>query len=293
MPAELSYTIQSPLTSSHFPLITIAGLYVYPIKSCRGIALSRARVTPAGLQHDREWMVVTPEGRFLTQRELPRLALVVPALDEGQLTLGAPGIGPLNVSLRGAPDAAQLEVTVWGAKCLARDEGDEAAKWFSTVLGRSVRLVRFDRSRRRPTDPSWSQGLDGEALFSDGFPILVLSQASLDDLNARLPVPPLPVDRFRPNVLIDGCEPYGEDRIATLTSDSVRLRLVKPCTRCSITTVDQLTGTPTGEEPLKTLKTYRWDAQLRGVAFAQNAIVEAGDGATLVVGSALETTPRP
>jgi uncharacterized protein YcbX len=273
-------------------VIKIAGLYVYPIKSCRGIALSRARVTPAGLQHDREWMVVNPEGRFLTQRELPKLAVVVPALDEGQLTLAAPGMASLTVSLREPPQPVQREVTVWGEKCLARDEGEAAAQWFTTVLGRPVRLVRFDRSRRRPTDPDWSEGLDGEALFSDGFPILVLSQASLDDLNSRLPSP-LPVDRFRPNVLIEGCEPYGEDSIATLANDNVRLRLVKPCTRCSITTVDQATGAPTGDEPLKTLKTYRWNAQLRGVAFAQNAIVESGDGATLVVGSVLAATPKP
>jgi uncharacterized protein YcbX len=273
-------------------VITIAGLYVYPIKSCRGIALPRARITPAGLQHDREWMIVTPEGRFLTQRELPKLAVIVPTLDEGQLTVAAPGKASLTVFLRERPAAVRREVTVWGEKCLARDEGDEAAQWFSEALGRAVRLVRFDPSRRRATDPDWSAGLDGESLFSDGFPVLVLSQASLDDLNTRLPAP-LPVDRFRPNVFLGGCEPYEEDRIATLASNGVRLRLVKPCTRCSITTVDQASGTPTGDEPLKTLKTYRWDARLRGVAFAQNAIVEAGDGETLVVGSTLEATPKP
>jgi uncharacterized protein len=271
-------------------VITIAGLFVYPIKSCRGIALPRARVTPAGLQHDREWMVVTPEGRFLTQRESPRLATVVPTLDEGQLTLAAPGVSPLTVWLREKPAARQVEVSVWGDKCLARDEGDEAADWFTRAVGRPVRLVRFDASRRRPTDPEWSQGLDGESMFSDGFPVLVLSRASLDDLNARLPSP-LPVDRFRPNVLLEGCEPYAEDRIATLTCAGIRLRLVKPCTRCSVTTVDQSSGKTTGDEPLRTLKTYRWDAKLRGVAFAQNAIVEAGDGETLVVGSTLEATP--
>jgi uncharacterized protein YcbX len=273
-------------------VITLSALYVYPIKSCRGISLPRAQVTPAGLQYDREWMVVTPDGRFLTQRDAPRLAVVVPALDDDQLMLTAPDMGPLAVPLRPAPGTVQREVTVWKSKCLARDEGDDAAQWFSSVLGRDVRLVRFDRSRRRPTDPDWSQGLDGEALFADGFPILVLSQASLDDLNSRLSVPPLPVDRFRPNLLIDGCEPYGEDHIATLSNGSVRLRLVKPCTRCKVTTVDQNTGTPTGDEPLKTLKTYRWDAKLRGVAFAQNAIVETGDGATLEVGATLESTPR-
>jgi uncharacterized protein YcbX len=268
----------------------IAALYVYPVKSCRGIALSRARLTAAGLQHDREWMVVTPEGRFLTQRELPQLAVVSTSLHDGALGLAAPGRPPFRVCLQPANDTPMREVTVWGEPCLARDEGEAAATWFSDLLGRAVRLVRFDRSRRRPTDPDWSQGLDGEALFSDGFPVLVLSQASLDDLNARLPVA-LPVDRFRPNILLQGCEPYEEDRIGALTLDGVRLRLVKPCARCSVTTVEQATGVVQGDEPLRTLKTYRWDARRRGVLFGQNAIVEAGDGAELAVGDRLAATP--
>jgi len=272
-------------------VITIAGLFVHPVKSCRGIAPSRARVTPAGLEHDREWMVVTPAGRFVTQRELPRLAVIVPALDAGQLTLAAPGMPPLTVPLREPPESARREVTVWRDKCLARDEGDVAAEWFTGVLGRPLRLVRFDRSHRRPTDPDWSADLDGESLFADGFPVLVLSRASLDDLNARLSAP-LPVGRFRPNVLLEGCEPYQEDRIGALTCSGVRLRIVKPCTRCSVTTVDQVSGAVAGEEPLRTLKTYRWDSRLRGIAFGQNAIVESGAGATLAVGDTLVATPR-
>ena len=182
-------------------------------------------------------------------------------------------------------------MVVWREHCLARDEGDDAATWFSTVLGREVRLVRFDPSRPRPTEPEWSQGLDGHALFSDGYPVLVLSRASLDDLNSRLPAPP-PVDRFRTSLLIDGCEPYEEDRIAALTAGDVRLRLVKPCTRCVITTTNQATGQVEGEEPLKTLKTYRFDKKLRGVAFAMNAIVESGAGSWLRVGDVLDATPR-
>ena len=273
-------------------MITLAALYVYPVKSCRGIALERAQVTQAGLKHDREWMVVTPTGRFLTQRELPRLAVVVPQLADGCLRLSAPDVADLEVSVTNAPDdTRQREVVVWGQKCLGRDEGDTAARWFSGVLGRDVRLVRFDPARPRPTEPEWSEGLDGRALFSDGYPLLVLSRASLDDLNARLPAP-LPVDRFRPNVLLDGCEPYGEDRITALESGDVRLRLVKPCTRCVITTTNQSTGVVEGDEPLKTLKTYRFDKKLRGVAFAMNTIVERGDGASLRVGDVLEATLR-
>jgi MOSC domain-containing protein len=271
-------------------VISIAGLYVYPIKSCRGTALQRATLTRAGLLHDREWMVVTPEGRFLTQRDTPALARVTPVLRDGALVVSTPGASDLDLALddRSGPT---VDVTVWGDKCRGVDAGDEAARWFAECLGRPVRLVRFDPASRRATDPEWSDGLDGETRFTDGFPLLVLSQASLDDLNARLPAP-LPVDRFRTSLLLEGCAPYEEDRIGTLAHDGVRLRLVKPCTRCIITTTDQSTGERDGEEPLRTLRTYRWNPQLRGVAFAQNAIVEAGYGTTLEVGMGLEPSYR-
>ncbi len=154
--------------------------------------------------------------------------------------------------------AASVEVTVWRDHVLAIDEGQAAADWFGEHLRRDVRLVRFDDARPRPTDPAWSQGLAGTSAFSDGYPVLVLSRASLDDLNARLPSP-LPVDRFRPNVFLDGCAPYAEDAIRGLESEQMRLRIVKPCTRCIITTTDQATAVPQGDEPLRTLKTYRWD----------------------------------
>ena len=254
-------------------MITIAALFVYPVKSCRGIAVLQARLTPRGLQYDREWMVVSPDGRFLTQREAPRLALVATALRDHHLELSAPGLPPLAVPLQRAGRAASIEVTVWRDRVQAFDEGHEAASWLGEHLRRDVRLVRFDDARRRPTDPAWSQGLDGSSAFADGYPVLVLSRASLDDLNSRLPSP-LPVDRFRPNVYLDGCAPYAEDAIRGLESERMRLRIVKPCTRCVITTTDQATAVPQGEEPLRTLQTYRWDGALRGVTFGQNAIVE-------------------
>jgi hypothetical protein len=269
-------------------VISLAGLFVYPIKSCRGTALTQATLTPAGLEHDREWMVVTAEGRFLTQRELPRLALVVPRLDAQALSIAGPGMDELRVPLDDW-SGARFEVAVWSDTCRALDAGDPAADWFSAFLGRPVRLVRFDGQRR--TDPKWSAGLDGETRFTDGFPLLVLSRASLDDLNARLPEP-LPLDRFRTSLLLDGCEPYAEDRIDELAAGDVRIRLVKPCTRCVITATDQQTAEREGEEPLRTLRTYRWDRQLKGVTFAQNAIVVAGTPAALRVGMTLEATYR-
>lgn len=254
-------------------MITIASLFVYPVKSCRGIAVAQVQLTPRGLQHDREWMVVSPDGRFITQREEPRLALVGTTLQEHHLELSAPGLSKLAVPLQRSAQAASVEVTVWRERVHAFDEGHAAADWLGEHLRRDVRLVRFDDAYPRPTDPAWSRGLPGTSAFADGYPVLVLSHASLDDLNSRLSSP-LPVDRFRPNVCLGGCAPYAEDSIRSLESEHVRLRLVKPCTRCIITTTDQATGVPRGDEPLRTLKAYRWDDALRGVTFGQNAIVE-------------------
>lgn len=263
-------------------MVTLAGLYVYPVKSCRGTPLAQGTLTWSGLLHDREWMVVTPAGRFLTQRELPKLALVSPQLRDGSLVLDAPGMTTLALRLDDR-SGERRQVVVWRDACQGIDAGDDAADWFSKFLGRPVRLVRFDEAQRRTTDPQWSAGIDAETRFTDGFPLLVLSRASLDDLNSRLPHP-LPLDRFRTSLLIDGCEAYAEDRMAALETDGVRIRIVKPCARCVITTTDQSTAERDGEEPLKTLKTYRWDHELKGVVFAQNAVVEAGAGAQLDVG---------
>jgi uncharacterized protein YcbX len=265
-------------------VITIAGLHVYPVKSCRGVAATQALLTAAGLEHDREWMVVTPEGRFVTQRDEPRLALVVAGLDAGALTLSAAGAGGVAVpfDLRGAATA----VTVWRDRCRAFDQGEDAARWLGEFVGRPLRLVRFDDAGRRLSDTAWTGGVAAANRFSDGFALLAISRASLDDLNARLPAP-LPMDRFRPNLVLDGLPPYGEDGLGDLLAATVRLRRVKPCTRCVITTTDQVTGTIAGDEPLRTLKSYRWDAALRGVTFGQNLIVMAGAGAHLRVGQKL------
>jgi hypothetical protein len=156
----------------------------------------------------------------------------------------------------------------------------------SELLGRPLRLVRFDQSRVRLSDLAWTGGLAAPNLFSDGFPLLAIARASLADLNSRLAVP-LPMDRFRPNLVLDGLPPYGEDALGDLIAGALRLRRVKPCTRCSITTTNQGTGAVEGDEPLRTLKSYRWDRALRGVTFGQNLIVVAGAGSRLTVGHPL------
>jgi len=262
-------------------VVTLAALHVYPVKSCRGLALEAARLTAAGLEHDREWMIVGADGRFVTQREEPALARVETRLDGGALTLRAEGAGSVSVALdAGGPP---MDVTVWRDRCRALDQGEEAARWLHRFAGRELRLVRFDPAGRRPSDATWTGDVEAFTRFSDGFALLAISRASLADLNARLERP-LPMDRFRPNLVLDGLPPYGEDALHELVAGAVRLRRVKPCTRCSVTTTDQVSGRVDGPEPLRTLKTYRWDAALRGVTFGQNLVVVAGAGASLRAG---------
>jgi uncharacterized protein YcbX len=270
-------------------MISVAALHVYPVKSCRGIERAAATVAEAGLEHDREWMVVTPDGRFLTQREEPRLALIDTDVDAGRLRLSLPGRGAVDVplDLRGAP----REVVVWRHHCVAHDQGEEAAHWLDEALGRPLRLVRFDPAHRRTSDPAFTGHTPGYSRFADAYALLVVSRASLADLNARLPAP-LPMNRFRPNLVLDGVEPYGEDGIHEIRAGVLTLRLVKACTRCTIPTTDQQTAVRDPAEPLRTLRGYRWDAKLRGVTFGQNAIVVEGAGETLRTGQALAASKQ-
>jgi uncharacterized protein YcbX len=257
--------------------VRIAALYTYPLKSARAIESATATLTSAGLAEDRQWMLASAEGQFLTQRELPRLALVAPQLSDALLVLRAPGSPDL--ALPRTRQGVGCRVRVWKDECAAFDEGDEAAAWLAQVLGRPCRLVRFDASQPRLSDRSWTGALSAENRFSDGFPLLALGSASLEDLNARLAAP-LPVNRFRPNLLLEGLDAYAEDRIDELRHGAVRLKAVKPCTRCIITTTNQESGAREGEEPLRTLKSYRYDESLRGVCFGQNLIIVSGAGQT-------------
>jgi uncharacterized protein YcbX len=264
---------------------TLTDLHVYPVKSCRGIALSSALLGDTGLAGDRHWMLVRPDGRFVTQRVLPRMALVGTALSADALGLTAPDMPSLLVPRDAAGEARA--VTVWKFTGSGIDCGDEAARWCSRFLETPLRLVRFDARVPRECSTEWTGATRAVTEFADGFPILVISRASLAELNGRLPKA-LPMERFRPNVVIDGVAAYDEDRIHELRAGSITLRLVKPCTRCSITTTDQQAGAVDGVEPLATLKTYRNDRALQGVKFGQNAIVVNGAGASLRIGQAFE-----
>jgi uncharacterized protein YcbX len=267
----------------------IAALHYYPVKSARGVELERALLTIAGFENDRRWMLVTNAGRFITQRELPRLALIKPQMSPDALLLTAPQLPQISIPL--SRQGPLRSVTVWRDQVEAFDEGHDVAAWLYAVLGRQCRLVRFDPAYRRLSERAWTGDIEAENRFSDGFPILAVNAASLTDLNSRL-ASPLPMNRFRPNIVLDGLQPYDEDRIDELHGDGVRLKLVKACTRCRITLTDQDTGEVDGEEPLRTLRSYRYDALLHGVCFGQNVIVVEGAGATLRRGQSLEIRRR-
>ncbi len=280
------------------PHARITALNVYPIKSCRGIGLGEARVAPRGLAAeaastsagDREWMIVGADRRFVTQREHPRLALIGTSLAPGALVLSMAGMAPLALSLESRAGTPR-EVTVWNSRVPARDSGDAAARWLSSAIGADVRLVRFDPAHQRRCNPDYAGDSGAHTAFADGYPLLVIAEASLADLNRRLAAKnlrALPMNRFRPNIVLAGLEPYDEDHIDTVVADGVAMKLVKPCTRCQITTTDQDSG-HVGTEPLATLAGYRTDARLGGVTFGMNAIVTAGEGGRLTVGAAAET----
>lgn len=259
----------------------VTGLFVYPVKSCRGIALTVAELGRRGIHYDREWMVVDAGGRFLTQRTLPQMARIATALDGDALHLTAPGLPPLEVPLA-VSDGPRRRVEVWGDICEAIDEGDGAAGWLAAFLGISCRLVRLAPDWVRPVDGRFAPP-GSETGFSDGFSLLLLSEASLADLNGRLQTP-LPMERFRPNLVVAGCAPFAEDRWKSLRIGDIVMHGVKLCSRCKITTTDQTTGTVMGDEPLATLATYRRNA--RGIVFGQN-VVHTAPG-RLALGDAVE-----
>jgi uncharacterized protein YcbX len=268
----------------------LAGIHIYPVKSAAGIACSEAVIGPHGLLHDREWMVVDAAGRFVTQRNEARLALLAVAIADGRLHLSSPaGAGPA-LDLQHEGDLRQVQV--WGASVPAFDAGHAAAQFVSDLLGKALRLVRFDLRHRRLSNQDWTAGLEVPTLFSDGYPMLVLSQASIDDLAARVGHP-VPVQRFRPNLLLGGVAAYAEDGAAEMVLEGARIALTKACTRCVITTIDHVKGVRTGEEPLQTLRRYRHDPALRGVVFGRNAYATAGVGSILHVGDKVQLVPLP
>ena len=248
--------------------IRLTGLNIYPIKSARGIPLDASVVDQFGLQHDRRWMVVDESGVFLSQRSHPRLALVVPSIHDQWLQVDGPGMATLRTPLY-PENTVAARVTVWKDSCSATWVGEPAADWFSQLLGCPCTLVHMADQVVRPANPAFAP-VGTRVSFADAFPFLLISEESLADLNGRLSVP-LPMNRFRPNLVVAGGEPYAEDAWRNVEIGRIRLRVVKPCERCVVTTTDQATA-ERGKEPLRTLATYR---KVNGeVMFGQNAVHE-------------------
>jgi len=268
---------------------TIARLFVYPVKSCAGIEVQQALLTETGLDLDRAWMVVDAQGMFLTQRSLPRMALIRPQLKSDEMVLRAPGMLALHVAIDEVE--VPLSVRVWDDQVKAYDMGAVAAQWFTDFLGRPLRLVRFDPEQKRLSSLRWTGGLEAPNQFSDGYPVLVTSEASVADLNQRLVAAghaPVGVERFRANVVLGGVEAFDEDRLEDIhigTDDGpLVLRPVKPCARCPIPNIDPLSA-ESSPEVGDTLMGFRRDERVGGaITFGMNAIVTEGGDERIVVG---------
>lgn len=249
--------------------LQLSELYIHPVKSLGGIAVAHSAVDRFGLHDDRRWMVVDANDRYVTQRERPHMARIATRLDGERLSLAAPGLPPLSVSP--CADGEPREVTVWDDRVNARDCGEDAAAWLGEALGITCRLVYFPDQGQRQVDLAFAQPGDLTA-FSDGFPLLLISQASLDDLNTRL-AEAVPMRRFRPNLVVSGSTPYAEDGWRRLRIGDLSLRVVKPCSRCVIPTIDPATGQRHPEvEPLRTLGEYR--RRNNKIYFGQNVIAD-------------------
>ena len=285
---------------------SIARLFVYPVKSCAGVELNEAVLTETGLDLDRAWMVVDADGVFVSQREQARLALVKPQLKMEELVLRAPGMLALHVRIDAVEQPATVQV--WDDTVPAFDMGSIAAQWFTDFLSltdaglpgsnaKQYRMVRFDPDHRRLSSMQWTQGAEVSNQFSDGFPLLVISTASLDGLNGKLAAAghaAVGIERFRPNIVLAGLDAHDEDRLQTLhialeagEPGEVILKPVKPCPRCPIPNIDPATA-KSSPEVGDMLQSYRQDARVDGrITFGMNAMVLQGVDSVLRVGQAV------
>jgi hypothetical protein len=256
-------------------------MHLYPIKSCAGVSPGEALLIETGLELDRAWMLVDANDTFVTQRQLPRMALVQPTLRHSDMILRAPGMLALHVAIDAVE--APRRARIWKDEVAAFDMGDLAAQWFSDFLGTRLRLVRFDPDQRRLSSREWTGAIEAENAFSDGFPLLVASTASLAEVNRRLAAgghDAVTMARFRPNLVLDGLDAHGEDHLDEIVfatdEGPVQLKLVKPCSRCPIPDVDPATGIP-GHAVGDVLAGYRADARLAGkITFGMNAVIVEG-----------------
>ncbi|RYX92554.1 MAG: MOSC domain-containing protein [Comamonadaceae bacterium] len=275
----------------------ISRLFVYPIKSCAGVEVREAILTETGLEFDRAWMVVDDKGGYVTQRELPRMALIHPKIRHSDMVLRAPGMLALHIALDAVEEP--VKVRIWDEDVEAYDMGAVAAQWFSDFLGQKLRLVRFDPEVKRLSSRKWTGEHEGLNQFSDGYAILVTCEASLDGLNTRLETgghQPVTMARFRPNIVLSGLEAHDEDRLDVMSlegeSGRMELKAVKPCARCPIPNIDPATAL-SSPEVNDTLQSYRKSDLMKGaVTFGMNAIVLAGAEQVLHVGQSVTANWR-
>ncbi|MCJ8166974.1 MOSC domain-containing protein [Pontibacter sp. E15-1] len=255
------------------PALYLSAIYIYPIKSLGGIRLDQAVVEERGLQHDRRWMLVDAKGDFLTQRQHAHMALLqVSLLPEGlEVRHKQDKVAPLFIPFATEnASGEELQVSIWDDTVMAQEVSPAISAWFTAALGMPARLVRMPQHTRRPVDPQYAT--NGEVVsFADGYPFLIIGQASLDDLNSRLEQP-IPMDQFRPNLVFVGGEAFAEDIWSDFTIGSLSFRAVKPCARCVLITINQSTAEKS-VEPLRTLATYR--QQRNKIMFGQNLLSQS------------------
>jgi len=260
--------------------IKIQSIHIYPIKSMKGIDLSSSQVERRGLKYDRRWMLVDEGGKFISQREYHQLALLKTSISEETMTIKNLTSSQTSLSFSlNEPNSEPIEVSIWDDKCLAKPLDQEVNEWFSRFMGKSVRLVYMHDTSERKADPRYATSTDDIVSFADGYPILIISQASLDQLSEKAGEH-IPAERFRANLIIDGVVAHAEDDLKNIEINGVELAGVKPCARCVMITIDQNTGEK-GKEPLQTLNTYRKEGHkiLFGYNFIPTRLgnIEVGD----------------
>lgn len=282
----------------------LSEINIYPIKSLKGISFDTAKVEERGLQYDRRWMLTHPDGMFFTQREFPRMATISVEVTSDALLVTSNGTGEISVPFE--PDKGHRQsVTIWQSVCDGLVYNGEVSEWFSDAIGTDCRLVYMPDNTRRSVNKRFDQGNEVVS-FADGYPLMVLSEASLADLNERIIAKPdegvhgpLPMNRFRPNLVVSGADAFAEDDWNKIRIGDAIFRSTKPCERCVVTTVDQAKGAFAGKEPLKTLASYRMAKDVmpdrydslgvgaNAVLFGQNLIAETARS-TISVGDKIE-----
>jgi len=286
-----------PTEARSMPNPLVTAVYVYPVKSMKGIGLDKATLTSRGLLHDRSWMVVDPEGRFVTQRKQPRLGLVHTRLEAEGVVLELDGHGCVTLPYE-AVGGARIETQVWGDACETVDQGPEVSEWLTRAVSSPVvlRVVRMAPQFTRPQNQPERYGADTTTYFADSAPFLLTSEDSLGELNRSLAAQghaPVPMNRFRPNIVVRGLEPFAEHRVRDVLGPGWGLRLVDPCERCLVTTINQETALrDASREPYLTLRRINpAPGPKPGPAFGQNALLLQGEGRAIAVGDPLSVSP--